>query len=141
MSDNIFFEALNALINNGCPQELAHSAASIVANDDPSKPDLGRTPEDQQIIQQVLPYLQKQTWNSTGVYDDYQTIDETPHPLAHGQFLANLGGLVPDHLIFALAEGEDYPFGVMQELGIDPDVIERAESIQSRLGEMNYWGE
>ncbi|MCC5611417.1 hypothetical protein LC612_32925 [Nostoc sp. CHAB 5834] len=64
-----------------------------------------------------------------------------PHPLAHGQFLANLGGLVPDNLIFALAEGEDYPFQIMQELGIDEDVIERAESIQSRLGEMNYWGE
>jgi hypothetical protein len=141
MSDNIFFTALNALTLNGCPSELPQSAASIVANDDPSKPDLGRTTEDQQIIQETLPYLQNQTWDSTGAYDSYQTIDDTPHPLAHGQFLANLGGLVPDNLIFALAEGEDYPLQVMQELGIGEDVIERAESIQSRLGEMNYWGE
>ncbi|MEH1790608.1 MAG: hypothetical protein V7L23_34865 [Nostoc sp.] len=45
--------------------ELAQSAASIVANDDPSKPDLGRTTEDQQIIQETLPYLQNETWDST----------------------------------------------------------------------------
>lgn len=74
MSDNIFFAALNALTNNGYAPELAHSAASIVANDDPSKPNLGRTPEDQQIIQETLPYLQNETWDSTGAYDSYQTI-------------------------------------------------------------------
>ncbi|MBD2255521.1 hypothetical protein [Nostoc parmelioides] len=70
-NENLFTAALNALTNNGCPSDLAQEAAYIVANDDPYQPDLGRTPEQQQIIQETLPYLQ------SGIYDQFETNDIT----------------------------------------------------------------
>lgn len=50
---------VQALTNKGCPTDLAESAAKIVANDDATKPDLGRTQQDQEVIKSALPYLQK----------------------------------------------------------------------------------
>ncbi|WP_066423320.1 hypothetical protein [Anabaena sp. 4-3] len=57
-NDNLFFAAFGELIERGCPAELAGEAATVVANDDPTLPNLGRTPQDQSVIQQALPYLQ-----------------------------------------------------------------------------------
>ena len=51
---------VQALTDRGCPTDLAKSAATVVANDDATKPDLGRTKEDQKVIQEALPYLQNQ---------------------------------------------------------------------------------
>ncbi|RCJ37977.1 hypothetical protein A6770_39895 [Nostoc minutum NIES-26] len=59
-NDNLFFAALSALTSRGCPTALAASAAAVVANDDPAKPDLGRTQRDQWVISEALPYLQNQ---------------------------------------------------------------------------------
>jgi len=50
---------VQALTDKGCPEELAKQAAKVVANDDATKPDLGRTREDQEVIKSALPYLQK----------------------------------------------------------------------------------
>ncbi|WP_066376125.1 hypothetical protein [Anabaena sp. CA = ATCC 33047] len=59
-NDNLFFAAFSELIERGCPTDLAGEAATVVANDDPTKHDLGRTPQDQSVIQQALPYLQRE---------------------------------------------------------------------------------
>lgn len=37
-------------IEGGVPVELAKKAAQIIASDDPYKPNLGRSPEEQEII-------------------------------------------------------------------------------------------
>ena len=128
-NSNLFSEALNALTNNGCPLDLAQSAASIVANDDPFQPDLGRTPQQQQIIQEALPYLQ------TGIYDQFQTIDETPNPLTHGQFLGNFGSELPDETIWRLAEGD---MTALNDI-TDDATKDRASSIFTRLNELGAW--
>ncbi|MBW4566111.1 MAG: hypothetical protein KME32_34580 [Mojavia pulchra JT2-VF2] len=128
-NSNLFYEALNALTNNGCPLDLARSAASIVANDDPFQPDLGRTPQQQQIIQEALPYLQ------SGIYDQFQTIDETPNPLTHGQFLGNFGGELPDETIWRLAEGDSTALNDITSYA----TLDRASSIFTRLEELGAW--
>ncbi|QLE59916.1 hypothetical protein FD725_31055 (plasmid) [Nostoc sp. TCL26-01] len=130
MSDNIFSVTLNALTNNGCPEELAQSAAFIVANDDPFQPDLGRTPQQQQIIQEALPYLQ-----SEGIYDQFQTIDETPNPLTHGQFLGNFGGELPDETIWRLAQGDETALSDIA----DGATKQQASDIFNRLKELGAW--
>jgi hypothetical protein len=50
---------VQALTDRGCPTDLAESAAKVVAKDDPTKADLGRTEADQKVVKQALPYLQK----------------------------------------------------------------------------------
>jgi hypothetical protein len=57
-NDNLFFAALSALTERGCPTALAASAAVVIANDDPTLPSLGRSERDQWVIQETLPYLQ-----------------------------------------------------------------------------------
>ncbi len=128
-NENLFTAAINALTNNGCPTELAQLAAEIVANDDPFLADLGRTPEQKQIIQETLPYLQ------SGIYDQFQTIDETPNPLTHGQFLANFGYELPDETIWRLAQGEETALNDID----DPAIRDRASTIFSRLEELGAW--
>jgi hypothetical protein len=129
-NDNLFTAALNALTNSECPTELAQLAAEIVANDDPFLPNLGRTTEQQQIIQETLPYLQ-----SSGVYDQFQTIDETPNPLTHGQFLGNFGGELPDETIWRLAQGEETALNDIDDYATQ----DRATSIFTRLKELGAW--
>ncbi|BAY42188.1 hypothetical protein NIES2111_65840 (plasmid) [Nostoc sp. NIES-2111] len=130
MSDNIFSVTLNALIINGCPEELAQSAAFIVANDDPLQADLGRTPEQQLLIQEALPYLQ-----SGGIYDQFETIDSTPNPLTHGQFLGNFGGELPDETIWRLAQGDETALSDIADGGTKQQAID----IFNRLKELGAW--
>ncbi|MBD2451862.1 hypothetical protein H6G76_33030 [Nostoc sp. FACHB-152] len=56
-NQGLYDATIQALTDRGCPEDLAKSAATVVANDDSSKPDLGRTGEDQKVIQEALPYL------------------------------------------------------------------------------------
>jgi hypothetical protein len=128
-NENLFFAALKALTNNGCPTELAQSAAFIVANDDPLQPDLGRTPEQQQIIQETLPYLQ------SGIYDQFETIDSTPNPLAHGQFLGNFGGELPEETIWRLGEGDET---ALNDIADDATRLQ-ASNIFTRLQQLGAW--
>ncbi|UKP01435.1 hypothetical protein [Nostoc sp. UHCC 0870] len=128
-NENLFTAALNALTNNGCPSDLAQEAASIVANDDPYQPDLGRTPEQQQIIREALPYLQ------SGIYDQFETIDETPNPLTHGQFLGNFGSELPDETIWRLGEGDSTALNDIT----DDATRDKANNIFTRLEELGAW--
>lgn len=48
-----------ALINSGVPKELAIKASEVVASDDPTKSDLGRSESDQQTINETMSYLNK----------------------------------------------------------------------------------
>ena len=42
------------LINNGVPEELAQKAGEIIASDDPTKSDLGRSHSDREIINETM---------------------------------------------------------------------------------------
>ena len=55
---NLYGATLRACEESGVPEDLTYKAAVIIATDEASKPNLGRTDEDQEIIKQVLPYLQ-----------------------------------------------------------------------------------
>ncbi|MBD2609595.1 hypothetical protein H6G81_35175 [Scytonema hofmannii FACHB-248] len=55
---NLYGATLRACEESGVPENLTYKAAVIIASDDAGKPDLGRTPEDQEVVKQVLPYLQ-----------------------------------------------------------------------------------
>lgn len=48
------------LENAGVPTNLASQCAEIVAKDDASKPDLGRTEEDQHLIASSMEWLKAQ---------------------------------------------------------------------------------
>ncbi|BAY15720.1 hypothetical protein NIES21_15390 [Anabaenopsis circularis NIES-21] len=58
MSDNfkqnLYDASLKALTEGGVPEELAIKASQVVANDDASRFDLGRSPEDQHIVNQAM---------------------------------------------------------------------------------------
>ncbi len=46
-----------ALEGAGIPSELATKAAEIISRDDPQKPDLGRSKEDQELINQSIKFI------------------------------------------------------------------------------------
>ncbi|HIK04586.1 MAG TPA: hypothetical protein IGS40_07725 [Trichormus sp. M33_DOE_039] len=56
-NERIYKVSLDVLTSNGVPQELAVKASVVVANDDPTKPNLGRTDEDQEIAREALSYM------------------------------------------------------------------------------------
>ncbi len=47
----------SALVNAGVPVNLATQCAEIVANDDPTKPNLGRTEDDQHLIDSSMTWM------------------------------------------------------------------------------------
>jgi hypothetical protein len=47
----------HALESSGIPPELATKAAEIINRDDPKKPDLGRSKEDQELINQSIKFI------------------------------------------------------------------------------------
>lgn len=55
---NLYGATLRACEESGVPEDLTYIAAVIIATDEAGANNLGRTPEDQKIINQVLPYLQ-----------------------------------------------------------------------------------
>ena len=48
----------SALTGAGVPQTLASKCAEIVANDDPTKENLGRTKDDQHLIDSSMTWMQ-----------------------------------------------------------------------------------
>jgi hypothetical protein len=48
-----------ALEGAGIPSEIAAKAAEIINRDDPKKPDLGRSKEDQELINQSVKFINK----------------------------------------------------------------------------------
>ena len=55
---NLYGATIRACEESGVPEDLTSKAALIIATDDAGSDNLGRTPEDQEVIKQVLPYLQ-----------------------------------------------------------------------------------
>ncbi|MEM6399797.1 MAG: hypothetical protein AAF757_06125 [Cyanobacteria bacterium P01_D01_bin.116] len=47
------------LVDNGVPEELAIKASQVVASDDPTQENLGRSDADQQTINETMNYLNK----------------------------------------------------------------------------------
>lgn len=47
----------SALVNAGVPVNLASQCAEVVANDDASKPNLGRTEDDQHLIDSSMEWM------------------------------------------------------------------------------------
>ncbi len=57
MNDSLKQAAEKGLIDAGVPANLATQCAEIVAKDDPSKPNLGRTQEDQHLISSAREWM------------------------------------------------------------------------------------
>lgn len=57
MNDSLKEAALRALKDAGVPVNLASLCAEIVAKDDPSVPNLGRTQEEQQLINSSMEWM------------------------------------------------------------------------------------
>ena len=57
MEDNTKESYKFALEGAGVPENLARQCAEIVANDDVSKPNLGRTEEDQHLINSSMEWM------------------------------------------------------------------------------------
>ena len=58
-NQNLYDASVKALTDNGVPEELAEKASQVVASDDPTKSDLGRSDSDQQTINETMNYLNK----------------------------------------------------------------------------------
>jgi hypothetical protein len=58
MNDSLKEAAEKALKDAGVPVNLASLCAEIVAKDDPSLPNLGRTQEEQQLITSSMEWMQ-----------------------------------------------------------------------------------
>jgi len=72
---------------------------------------------------------------SENPYNGFTTIDETPNPLSHGQFLGNLAGIVDPDTIWRLGEGDET---ALDEIS-NPATRERATNIFDRIDGMGYW--
>lgn len=60
-NERMYQTSLDALLTASVPQAIAEAASKIVASDDASQPNLGRTAEDQAVVQQVVERL-NQGW-------------------------------------------------------------------------------
>lgn len=57
-NQDLYAASREALIERGAPWEKAEAASLVVAKDDGTKPNFGRTPQDQQAVDDILEYLQ-----------------------------------------------------------------------------------
>jgi len=70
-------------------------------------------------------------------YNGFVSIDETPNPLSHGQFLGNFAGIVEPETIWRLGEGDET---ALDEIS-NPATRERAKSIFNRIDGIGYWND
>ena len=52
--ENVYDASYKALTESGVDEDVADKASRVVASDDESKSDLGRTPEDQEAVNQAM---------------------------------------------------------------------------------------
>ena len=57
MNERLYKASVAALTEHGVPQELAEKASIVVASDQPGQPNLGRSPEDQQIVNEAMAHF------------------------------------------------------------------------------------
>jgi hypothetical protein len=53
-NENLYKSSLKALTEAGVPIEIAVPASAVVARDQTGLPDLGRTPQDQEVIKEAM---------------------------------------------------------------------------------------
>lgn len=53
-NERLYNVSLDVLTTNGVEPELAAKASVVVANDDPTKPNLGRSAADQQVVNKAM---------------------------------------------------------------------------------------
>lgn len=51
---NLYDASLKGLTENGVPQDVAEKASLVVASDEPGLPNLGRSPEDQAVVNEAM---------------------------------------------------------------------------------------
>ena len=61
-NQRLYEASLKALKDNGVPWEIADPASAVGARDDGSKPNFGRTPQDQEVVHEAVRYLNLH-WN------------------------------------------------------------------------------
>ncbi|AFY51371.1 hypothetical protein Nos7524_5684 (plasmid) [Nostoc sp. PCC 7524] len=54
MNERLYQVSLTELTKVGVPQAIAEQASLVVANDDPTKPNLGRTPQAQEAVNAAM---------------------------------------------------------------------------------------
>ncbi|MBD2519943.1 hypothetical protein H6G93_34380 [Nostoc sp. FACHB-973] len=59
-NQNLYIASREVLIKHGVPWEKAEAASLVVAKDDGTKDNFGRTPQDQQAVDDILEYLQRE---------------------------------------------------------------------------------
>jgi hypothetical protein len=57
LNQQLYQASVEALTAHGVPQDVADKASAVVAKDDPEKPNLGRTEQDQQAVKEAMIYL------------------------------------------------------------------------------------
>ncbi|MGB3637479.1 MAG: hypothetical protein WBA39_07870 [Rivularia sp. (in: cyanobacteria)] len=58
-NQSLYDASVRTLTDNGVPSELAEKASQVIASDDPTQENLGRTESDQQTINGTMDYLNK----------------------------------------------------------------------------------
>lgn len=58
-NQSLYDASVKALTDNGVPEDLAEKASQVVASDDGTKENLGRSESDQQTINETMNYLNK----------------------------------------------------------------------------------
>lgn len=53
-NQSLYDASVKALTDNGVPSELAEKASQVVASDDPTKSDLGRSETDRETINEAM---------------------------------------------------------------------------------------
>ena len=59
-NESLFNASLEALTERGVPDNIAIQASFIIVSDDPSAENLGRTQEDQAVINEAMKYCHEQ---------------------------------------------------------------------------------
>jgi hypothetical protein len=57
MDEELYNASFKALTERGVPVSAAERASRVVANDQPQEPNLGRTKQDQQDVQDAMTWL------------------------------------------------------------------------------------
>jgi len=53
-NQGLYDASLQALTEKGVPQAIAEGASRVVATDDATKPDSGRSPQDQAVVDEAM---------------------------------------------------------------------------------------
>lgn len=64
-NQKLYDASMQFFTNSGVPTSTAERASKVVANDDPSKPDFGRTEQDQKHINDAMTWMSAKKTSSS----------------------------------------------------------------------------